>query len=151
MKYFFILLTSLVIANSASAQSAEDSVKNVVQQMFAAMKNSDGILLKNCFAEQVIFQTIIKDKNGNTMVKTEDATAFVEQVGKAEPQSLDERIQFETVKVDGDLAIVWTPYRFYYKEKFSHCGVNSFQLVRIGGDWKIQYIIDTRRKTNCKE
>lgn len=149
MKYFFILLTTLVIAHSASAQTAEDSVKNVVQQMFAAMKSSDSSLLKSCFAEQVIFQTITKDKNGNTVVKTEDAAAFAAQVGKAEPLSLDERIQFDVVKVDGDLAIVWTPYRFYYKEKFSHCGVNSFQLVRLNKEWKIQYIIDTRRKINC--
>ena len=42
-----------------------------------------------------------------------------------------------------------TPYKFYVGEKFSHCGVNSFQLVKIRGEWKIQYIIDTRRRQNC--
>jgi len=63
----------------------------------------------------------------------------------------NERITFEIVKVDADLASVWTPYQFYYKDKFSHCGVNSFQLVRLQGIWKIQYLVDTRRKTDCVE
>jgi len=62
----------------------------------------------------------------------------------------DERIVFETIRIDGPLASVWTPYNFYYEGKFSHCGVNSFQLVKINGEWKIQYLIDTRRKQGCK-
>ena len=56
---------------------------------------------------------------------------------------------FETIKIDGALASVWTPYKFYSGATFSHCGANSFQLVKIDGAWKIQYIIDTRRK-GCK-
>ena len=158
MKYFFILLTSLSISISLRAQSPADSVKTVINKMFAAMKNSDGLMLQSVFADQVIFQTITKDNEGNTIVKTEEVTAFIEQVSKAEPNSLDEQISFEgknewagTVKVDGPLAIAWTPYRFFYKGKFSHCGVNSFQLVRLKGEWKIQYLIDTRRKMGCGE
>jgi len=54
------------------------------------------------------------------------------------------------VKIDGPLAIVWTPYKFYFNGKFSHCGVNSFQLVRFNGVWKIQYLIDTRRRAGCE-
>jgi hypothetical protein len=107
-------------------------------KMFAAMKQSDGLMLQSVFAEQVIFQTIARDNEGNTIVKSEEAAAFIEQVSKAEPNSLDEQISFDgnnewagTVKADGPLAIAWTPYRFFYKGKFSHCGVNSFQLVRI--------------------
>jgi len=41
---------------------------------------------------------------------------------------------------------VWTPYQFYYKEQYSHQGANSFQLVKGVDGWKIQYLIDTRRK-----
>ncbi|HEY4150385.1 MAG TPA: hypothetical protein VGM41_15710, partial [Chitinophagaceae bacterium] len=58
----------------------------------------------------------------------------------------DERIQFETIRIDGALAIVWAPYQFFYNGKLNHCGADSFQLVRSNGKWKIQYLIDTRRK-----
>jgi hypothetical protein len=47
------------------------------------------------------------------------------------------------------MAAVWTPYNFYYNGQFSHCGVNSFQVIRFKDGWKIQYIIDTRRRTGC--
>jgi hypothetical protein len=46
--------------------------------------------------------------------------------------------------------MVWTPYRFIFNGKFSHCGVNSFTLVKLNGEWKINYVIDTRRKEKCE-
>lgn len=151
MKYFVILLTMLVSATAAHSQTAEDSVKSVINNMFAAMKNADGATLKSTFSDSIIFQTIARTKDGMMIVKTESPAGFIEQITNAAPGALDERISFETVKVDGPLAIAWTPYSFYYNGQFSHCGVNSFQLVRFNGVWKIQYIIDTRRKQGCKE
>lgn len=136
---------SSVLCNSLHAQSAEDSIKAVVNKMFNAMWLSDTIMLKDCFADSAILQTI--EKNGK--VRTEQLTRFTQQVSKLPKESADERIRFSAIHIDGSLASVWTPYRFYLKNNFSHCGSNSFQLVRINGTWKIQYIIDTRRKDDC--
>jgi len=63
--------------------------------------------------------------------------------------ALDERIRFDMIKIDGALASVWTPYSFYYNNKLSHCGVNVLLLILTNSGWKIQYVIDTRRKDNC--
>jgi hypothetical protein len=150
MKYFLILLTGLSLCIAGKAQTAEDSVKTVINRMFAAMKNADAKTLKECFADSIVFQTIARDKNGKLEVRNEDPVEFIDFIGKELPGNADERISFETVKADGPLAIAWTPYNFYYKGQFSHCGVNSFQLVRFDGVWKIQYIIDTRRKSGCQ-
>lgn len=149
MKHFFILLTLTVCGNFAKAQTAEDSIKAVINKMFTAMKNADSEMLKSTFSDSIVFQTISRDKGGSTVVRNESPAGFISQIGKATPSSLDERITFETIKIDGPLAFAWTPYSFYYNNNFSHCGVNSFQLVRFDGVWKIQYIIDTRRKDNC--
>lgn len=151
MKYFFIVLTVALYGNSLRAQSAEDSVKAVINNMFTAMKSADPALLQSCFADSMVLQTIItRDKEGKTVVRSEDAAGFIDFIRKETPGNADERIRFETVKTDGPLAMAWTPYEFYYKGEFSHCGVNSFQLVRFNGAWKIQYIIDTRRKAGCR-
>jgi hypothetical protein len=149
MKYFFIVLTMLFYTIKSDAQLPEDSVKSVINQMFSGMKQADTSLLKGCFAESMILQTITTGKDGKTTVSTENKNNFIAFIGKELPGNADERIVFETVKVDGPLAIAWTPYQFYYKGKFSHCGVNSFQLVRFNGEWKIQYLIDTRRRLGC--
>jgi hypothetical protein len=133
----------------SNAQTAEDSVKAVVNNLFTAMKNADTVLLKSTFADGAIFQTISKDKEGNTVVRTEAVQGFIDLIGKQKKDDLDERITFGSVKIDADLASVWTPYHFYAGGKFSHCGANSFQIVRIKGLWKIQYLIDTRRRQGC--
>lgn len=130
-----------------SQTSDEDAVKSTVNQLFSGMKNSDSELIKKTFSNNAVLQTITKSGE----VKNESIDNFVISISKAEKGSLDEKISFSTVLVDGNLASVWTPYEFYYKGQFSHCGVNSFQLVKSNNEWKIQYIIDTRRKENCKK
>jgi hypothetical protein len=149
MKYFLILLTIAVYGKTASAQSAEDSVKAVINKLFAAMKNADAVSLKECFADSMVLQTISRNKEGNIIIRNDNPADFISFISKETPGNADERIVFDLVKTDGPLAIAWTPYSFYYKGQFSHCGVNSFQLVRFGGHWKIQYLIDTRRKQGC--
>lgn len=150
MKYFLILLTTLVVKES-QAQTAGDSVKTVINQMFAAMKNADTAALRATFTGTVIFQTVARGNGGEAVVKNEELEEFMAQVSRSAPGALDEQIVFDVVKTDGALAIAWTPYKFYYKGAFSHCGVNSFQLVRVKEGWKIQYIIDTRRRAGCEE
>ncbi len=149
MKYFFIVLTVMIYGMTVQAQTAEDSVKAVINKMFTGMKNADAALLKNCFADSMVLQTISRNKEGMLIVKNDDPAGFIDFVSKESAGNADERIIFDVVKVDGPLAIAWTPYNFYYKGQFSHCGVNSFQLVRFNEEWKIQYLIDTRRKQGC--
>ena len=152
MKHFLILLTAFIFTHTlVTAQTAEDSVKATVNQLFEGMKNSDPNLVKDAFADSAILQTIGRNQQtGQTVIRTDAVSGFADQVSKATKGALDERITFETVKIDGPLAIVWTPYTFYYNGNLSHCGVNSFQLVRINGKWKIQYLIDTRRRQGCQ-
>lgn len=150
MKHLIVLLLGLFVLKGAQAQTAEDSVKAVINQLFTGMKNADGSLLKQCFADTAIMQTIGASKEGKTIIRTEKVSEFIDFVQQQAKDAADERIEFGSILVDGSLASVWTPYKFYYKGKFSHCGVNSFQLVRIQGQWKIQYLIDTRRRQGCE-
>lgn len=145
-----LLLLMVGLTTQAIAQTAEDSVKATINKMFAAMKDGDGTAFKAAFADSAILQTITRTKEGRTLVKTDGVAEFAGFVSKLKKDSADERINFEAVKIDGPLAIAWTPYKFYYNGSFSHCGVNSFQLVRFEGVWKIQYLIDTRRRAGCQ-
>jgi Putative lumazine-binding len=144
--FLFVLFSILNI----KAQTAEDSVKMTINHFFEGMKKSDTTLIKSTMMESIVFQTITKNKEGETIVRTENVTAFLTSIATPRKEVADERITFETIKIDANLASVWTPYKFYMGEKFSHCGANSFQLVRQNGVWKIQYIIDTRRKQGCE-
>ncbi len=114
------------------------------------MMNSDAALLRASFADSAILQTISRDKEGKTIIENDKVEDFAAMVSKMPKGDADERIVYDVIKIDGPLAIVWAPYKFYYKNVFSHCGVDSFQLVKINGQWKIQYLIDTRKKKGCE-
>ena len=150
MKSVFLFALLFAVILSTDAQTAEDSVKASVNQLFEGMKNVDADLIRNSFADTAVLQTIARSNDGKVVVKNESVADFATSISKQTKGALDEQIQFESIKIDGDLASVWTPYKFYFSGKLSHCGVNSFQLVRIRGAWKIQYLIDTRRRAGCE-
>ena len=143
-----IFITALITKNS-DAQTAEDSVKAVVKQLFDGMKNSDAEMIRSAFADSAILQNIVRDKQGKMIIENDKVDEFAKLISGLKKGAADEQIVFETIKIDGPLAIVWAPYKFYFDGQFSHCGVDSFQLVFINGQWKIQYLIDTRRKQPC--
>ena len=146
MKYILFLLAALGMAPGLRAQTAEDSVRASVKVLFDAMLHSDSATLVSAFADSAILQSVSVGKDGKTKVATDPIPAFASLIKKLPAGAADERIRFETVRVDGPLAMVWAPYTFYYNGKLNHCGADSFQLVRVNGVWKIQYLIDTRRK-----
>lgn len=152
MDRIVLLLTVLFfyIADVHAQSKSEDSVKIAVNKLFEGMKEADGAKVRAAFADSAVLQTIAKNKEGKIIIRNEAIAGFADFISKQKPGVADERIEFETIKIDGPLATVWTPYKFYYNGNFSHCGVNSFQLVRLNGEWKIQYIIDTRRKDGCE-
>jgi Putative lumazine-binding len=150
MKNLTTLLLLMSFWGTTTAQTTpEDSVEAVITQFFKGMKTGDTATIRATFSESVIFQSIARTKDGATVIKTESVDDFIKTVAK-ENGNLDERITFGQVLIDGPLASVWTPYNFFYKGEFAHCGVNSFQLVKMNGNWRIQYLIDTRRKKGCE-
>ena len=150
MKRFLIMLTISLGFLQIRAQTTEDSVKATVNKLFLAMKNADTAALRSCFSGTMVLQTVNQNKDGKTTVLNEPANGFIASVSQLKSGEPDEQIVYEAIRIDGPLAMVWTPYKFYYKGKFSHCGVNSFQLVKLEGEWKLQYIIDTRRREGCQ-
>lgn len=150
MKHFMIFLTLATLGITTQAQSATDSIKAAINGMFAAMKAADTVMLKNAFHETAIMQTMARNKEGATVIQNVSVAEFIKQVSGFPKDAIDERIEFESIKIDGPVAAVWTPFKLYLNGKFYSCGVNSFQMVRLNGVWKIQYIIDTRRQKGCE-
>jgi hypothetical protein len=54
-----------------------------------------------------------------------------------------------TVMIRGPIAVVWGEYEFMINGYFSHCGVDSIDLVKVDGDWKIANWMWTVEKKGC--
>jgi hypothetical protein len=52
-------------------------------------------------------------------------------------QLWEERVWSPIVRVHGPLAHVWTPYDFRVDGEFSHCGIDSFQYLKVDGAWRM--------------
>lgn len=149
MKRSILLVFLLGSSFLSRSQPAEDDVKAAVILLFTGMKAGDAQLILSAFTADAVLATVVTDSLGNVAVKHEMISEFAEAVAKLPKGKADERIRFDMIRVDGSLAVVWAPYQFYFNGIFSHCGVDSFQLVKQGGVWKIQYLLDTRRKKGC--
>lgn len=151
MKKYLLLISFALMLQIASAQiskTEEESIKKVINTLFDGMRKGDSSMVNSAFNNKMVLQTII-NREGNVQVRSEEPAGFLKAVGTPHQDAWDERITFDQILIDGNLASVWTKYKFYAGNKFSHCGVNSFQLVKGNKGWKIVYLIDTRRKDNC--
>jgi len=144
-----ILIAGPLIAFSQSAEEA--AVKKVVNNLFIAMRTSDTALLRTVFAPDTVLHSIGQKADVGNVLQTEKAAGFINAVGTPHKEVYDERIVITSLKIDGPLASVWAPYKFYVGTQFSHCGVDVFQLMKTAAGWQIIYIVDTRRKDNCVE
>lgn len=143
-----LLLAVFAVQTSFSQkeEKPEKAIKTVINNFFTGMEKGDTVLLKSTCTADPVFQTYTANQEGKMQVYTEDFDEFVRFVGTPTKDRYKEEIEFEAIHAEKSLASVWTPYKFYRNDKVSHCGTNSFQLVKTTDGWKIQYIIDTRRK-----
>jgi len=148
-KALFALM--LLIAGVLSAQDDEKiAVQKAIETFFDAFHQQDTLALYKSAADTVTLQTIARDSLGHVKVDTTTYEQFVKGITSI-PKSakFEEKLLSFSIQIDGEMANVWTPYEFWWNDVFHHCGVNSFQLVKIEGNWKIVYLIDTRRKKDC--
>lgn len=148
-----IIFAAIILLNlTAFSQTGDisNSPKRLVQDFFEAFHAQDTIKLKSFAVDGVKMESVSMDAEGNTKLTSEDYSKFIKSIASIPAEaSFEEKFHEFRIEQNGLLATVTTPYSFYYNGNFSHCGVNSFQLVNFNGEWKIVYLIDTRGKENC--
>ncbi len=142
--FIYFCFTVLVPVHSQEAE-----IRTVINKMFQSMYKADTVVLRTCFTPGAKFMTYSYDAKGNPRAKGEALPDFLRGVGLMGEAVMEERLTGWQCLIDDGIASVWTPYEFYFESKFSHCGVNSFQLIKVQGEWKISMITDTRRKDGC--
>ncbi len=116
-----------------SAEEAE--ILGMVTTLFDGMRERDGEKLRGLFHPEARLGT---NSVEGWITSVEGATAYLDEV------TFDEE-----VRIDGDLAMAWTPYNLFVDDRFQHCGVDLFTFVRVEGAWKILQLADTRRQEGC--
>ena len=146
----FLLLTVAAPAQAQTSGPDRTAVLAVVQRLFDGMRAGDSAAVRGTFHPQALLATTAK-RDGKAVVTIDTVDAFVRAVGTPHSETWDERVRNPRVELDGPLASVWAEYSFYAGGKFSHCGVDAFQIARDGDAWRIVSLMDTRRKEGCPD
>lgn len=138
------LIVLLLLTTYSQAQNPE--IKKVVETFFDGFHAKDSAKIKSVCDPKMILQSISESSKGNVL-SNETANQFYKSITSIPADLIfHEKIIDYTIQIDGSMAHAWTPYEFYINGKLSHKGVNAFTLFKEKEDWKIIYIIDTRRK-----
>lgn len=135
-----------LLVGPLQAQGDETAVLRPVLRLFEAMRSKDTAALRAVFHPDA--RLTATSGRGSDSVSVVTVDGFVTAVARARVD-LDEQIWDWEVRIDGPLAAVWTKYDFMAGGQFSHCGVDAFHLARVGGEWKIVHLADTRRTAEC--
>ncbi|MGH7631545.1 MAG: Rid family hydrolase [Gemmatimonadales bacterium] len=147
-----IAAATAALASTVHAQAPDEraAVLGVVHRLFDGMRAGDSAVVRSVFHPRAQLATAIV-RQGNAIVEIDTLESFIRAVGAPHDEVWDERLSNTSVQVDGTLASVWTGYSFYLGSRFSHCGVDAFQLAKNGGEWRIVALADTRRRQGCPE
>jgi len=151
MKQSLVVFGLLFSIASWCQINEKEDVQRAIKTFFQGFHAQDTLALQNSVSKAMVLQNISKDSVGNTIVKSMPFNDFAIGIaGIPKTTKFEEKLKSFNIQVDGNMANAWTPYEFWLNDTFHHCGVNSFQLVKYGEDWKIVYLIDTRREQDCE-
>ena len=148
LSLLFIALTATfaVKAQSISPNSKTNDaqVVRVIDKLWEAMRTKNADAIRALFTTEGQLVLISKPGAGEESSKTSVFTrADFAKMIVAGTGELIERMPQPEAKIFGDAAIVFGRYTFHVGDKFSHCGTNTFNLVRTADGWKIANGVST--------
>ena len=148
--YRLLILTVALSYSIISFSQSDDRalILETVQKFFDSIEFRDRQLLESILVPNSLNISARELDDGeaqfNVMSYDEVVTALTRPGRNAKERSWD-----ETVLIQGNIAVVWTPYDFHVDGVFSHCGIDSFQLIKQDGQWLISNSSWTLETENC--
>jgi acetyl esterase/lipase len=135
-----------VLAQPVGGAAADrDAVLAAVQKFFDTMTSKNVEEAKRVLMADGRFVSVRDDRpepRSSTIQSYLDGLA-------TRKQDYRERMWEPEVRIHGAIATVWTRYDFWVDGKFSHCGVDAFDLVKTLEGWKISGGVYTVERTGC--
>ena len=128
-----------------AAEPEEKPVLAAIQTLFDGMAAHNPEMVKSVMTPDARSVGVRNDKMGNSRSRDELAQAIA---GGTAP--ILERIWNPRVDVRGRIANVWAEYDFHSNGKFTHCGIDTFLLLKGDDGWKIFSLTYTMETEGCK-
>ena len=128
--------------------SEDAAVMAPVNALFDGLARRDSAIILAAMRPDATATAANEKADGTRTVRRLTAADFAAGV-KPGPERYEERLTDPAIEIDGDIAMVWSPYVFLVDGKVHHCGVDHFDLVRENGAWKVANVTWSSRTTGC--
>ena len=141
----------IALTGGAAAQAVvppeHQEVLAVITRMFDGMREADTAKVRGVFAPGARFVRVGNRTNPDTLVY-DAVDGWIAAIGRSN-RTWEERVSNVRIQVDGRIASAWADYTFHLNGALSHCGIDSFEFVKLKGEWKVTQLADTQRRTGC--
>jgi len=140
MKKILLLISILLFVVPVFSQTEDQkAVVETIDKLWLGMKAKSAEQIQAVFMPDGQLIAIDKPRDGKGVSKIRIFTgdSFAKAISEAKAPEFIESMPQPDVRVSGDMAVVTGRYTFHVGDKFSHCGTNTFNLVRTEAGWKI--------------
>ncbi len=145
----YTLLPASLFAQTETTDAERSAVLATIDAFFVALASSNRIGLENTTFPGSMFVASTVDASGLITNSTRTRRDFIASLSDGRASRL-ERYWNPIVNVRDGVAHFWAPYDFHVDGDFTHCGIDSFQLIRSEGRWKIGSSAYTVQRQNCE-
>jgi Putative lumazine-binding len=141
-----LLIGCLLVLLPLAAQSLDEKeVLAAVQKTFDGMAANDaGKILASMTADARLYGV-----RANGSAYALPAEQWASRLVSLKSEFLEHFTTPPAVSIHGAIANVWGPYELLRDGKFSHCGVDSFNLLKTAEGWRVAAVFDTEETTGC--
>lgn len=140
-----LILTLLASAAATSPLRAQGNVAEeraviaVADSVLAALTGGNGPAL----ARLVLDSAIVGGIGVRDGVERMSLSGWTRYISRPAGNQFTERGFGATARVQDRVAQVWVPYDLYIGSAWSHCGVDTFTMIKRAGSWRVASLIYT--------
>jgi cell division protein FtsL len=151
-----LCLTTVIILSQSTTANADsgdrEAILALMKKAFAAVRSSnpdDWRAIQLSEGTSLSFRRGPEDRPEDLEMRISNNEDFIADL-KPDGHDYVERWTGEpTILIRGPIAVIWGEYEFSTDGVFSHCGVDSADLVKVGEEWKVANFMWTVEKDNC--
>jgi len=141
-------------AEQAPADEESAAVREAVEAFFTAMSDGDRAAMEALIIDEGMGFALRPDGSQSA---GRPLAALVRDIAGSDGETV-ERIwdaEVHVAELPGEnsaaMATLWAPYDFWLDGDFHHCGIDAFQLIKAGGDWRIANVVYTAHSEDCPD
>jgi hypothetical protein len=148
--FYGVLMLVFVLATASADETGEQvAVMRVIDAFFSGMTAKDIEGMQEIMTDDGVLYGYRDNSDGPDVVSISHAD-YLQNLASREGVPV-ERIWNPEIDIRDRIAIVWTSYDFHSDGVFSHCGVNTFSLIKGDTGWKITGVVFSMQTEDCRE